>query len=324
MNFNFLITKTKMEKINVNLNFKPLSSRLFLFSTGLFTSCLVLFSPLISLAGDPFRNQNARDIPTETEYAFKTLFEDGDYVKAREYLYSIETVPQNDPLLPALVASLAYTEEDWSQLETYAQTTIQTAESIADQDPLRSNLYLAVGHFLDGANQYHKEGAVAAITKLQLVLSYFDKAEQIDSQDPELNLIKGYLNLLLAVHLPFSNPQQAIENLQTYASPQYLVNRGIAVAYRDLDDYDLALNFVNRAIESTPLNPELYYLKGQILKEKGRKENNIELLKEALKNFDIAFAKIDQLPVKAIQKPLKRERNSTIREIEESTTISNK
>lgn len=306
-----------MDKINVNFSFKPISSRLLIFSAGMFTSCLVLFYPLVSLAGDPFRKQNARDIPQETEYAFKTLFEDGNYVKAKQYLSTIKTVPQNDPLFPALVASLAYTEEDWDKLQTYAQKTIQIAKSIAKKDPLRSNLYLAVGNFLEGAYQYEKDGAVAAIAKLQLVLSYFDQAEQIDSKDPELNLIKGYLNLLLAVHLPFSNPQQAIQNLQTYASPQYLVNRGIAVAYRDLDDYDLALSFVNKAIASTPVNPELYYLKGQILKKKAKKENNKELLKEALKNFDIAFQKIDQLPVKSTQKPLKRERNSVMKQLQQ-------
>ena len=131
MNFNFLITNTNMDNTNVNFNFKPLSSSLCLFSTGLLTSCLVLFSPLISLAGDPFRHHNARDIPTETEYAFKTLFEDGNYVKAKEYLFGIETAPKNDPLFPALVASVAYTEEDWTTLEIYAEKTINIAESIA-------------------------------------------------------------------------------------------------------------------------------------------------------------------------------------------------
>ncbi len=300
-----------------------MSSRLFLFSTGLLSSCLILFSPLTSLAGDPFRQNNPRDIPTETESAFKTLFENGNYVEAKNYLSSIKTAPKNDPLFPALIASIAYTEQDWKTLEIQAKNTIKIAKSIRNKDPLRSNLYLAVGHFLDGANEYKKNGAVAAIAKLQLVLNYFDKAEKIDSKDPELNLIKGYLNLLLAIHLPFSNPQQAINSLQTYASPQYLVNRGIAVAYRDLDNYNLALNFVNRAIESTPLNPELYYLRGQILKKQGRKEKNVKLLKEALKNFDIALTKVDQLPRKSTQKPLKRERRSVLKDIQKLSTVSN-
>ena len=311
-------------KINFNINLKFFSSRLFLFSAGILCSAKIIFSPVVSLAGDPFRINNARDIPQETESAFKALFEDGNYVQAKEYLWNIESIPKNDPLFPALIASLAYTEQDWENLEIYAKQTIRIAEAIAFDDPLRGNLYLAVGHFLDGANEYQKNGAVAAILKLQLVLDYFDQAEKIDSKDPELNLIKGYLNLFLAVHLPFSNPQQAIENLQTYAAPQYLVNRGIAVAYRDLNDNDLALEFVNKAIESTPLNPELYYLKGQILRQKGRKEKNIELLEEAIKNFDIALTKVDQLPEKGTQKPLKRERRKTLENIEQLTTTSSK
>lgn len=191
--------------------------------------------------------------------------------------------------------------------------TLDYAKAIRNDDPLRSNLYLAVGNFLMGASEYQSKGAIAAITRLQAVFNYFDQAERIDSTDPELNLIKGYLNLFLAVNLPFSSPQQAIANLQTYASPQYLVNRGIALAYRDLGDYDLALTFVNKALESTPLNPELYYLKGQILRNKGQTDNNILVLEEAVKNFDIAIAKIDQLPLEAVQKPLQREKKKNPR-----------
>ena len=311
-------------KANLNINLKFITSRLFKFSSTIICIGSIVFAPVASFAGDPFRSVNPRDIPEETETAFKTLFEDGNYAEAREYLLSIRDVPNNDPLFPALLASLAYTEEDWESLEIYAQQTTYIAESIVKDDPLRGNLYLAVGNFLEGASEYQKNGAVAAISKLQSVLDYFDKAEKVDSTDPEFNLIKGYLNLLLAVHLPFSEPEQAIENLQTYASPQYLVNRGIAVAYRDLEDYDLALDFVNRAIESTPLNPELYYLKGQILKKKGREQKDTEVLTEALKNFDIALTKVDQLPERNIQKPLRRERRQTVRYIEEfSTTSSN-
>ncbi len=311
-------------KTNLNINLKFINSRLFKFTSTIICLSSIVLSPMVSLAGDPFRRSNPRNIPVETETAFKTLFEDGNYTEAKEYLSGIRNAPDNDPLFPALIASLAYTDEDWDTLDIYAKQTTYIAESIVNDDPLRGNLYLAVGNFLEGASEYQKNGAVAAIAKLQLVLDYFDKAEAIDSQDPEFNLIKGYLNLLLAVHLPFSNPEQAIENLQTYASPKYLVNRGIAVAYRDLEDYDLALSFVDKAIESTPLNPELYYLKGQILKKKGRDAKDTEVLNEALKNFDIALTKVDQLPERNIQKPLRRERRQTVRYIEEFGTTSAK
>ncbi|BAQ61639.1 hypothetical protein GM3708_2045 [Geminocystis sp. NIES-3708] len=322
MNFYLPIFKNKANQYQLNVNPKISYSWIKLSTTGLLSIfSLVLFSGA-SFAGDPFRTTNARDISPQTESAFKALFEDGNYPQAKQYLNTSQNSSNNDPMLPALRASLAYTDQDWSAMETYTAETLKIAKTIAKQDPLRSNLYLAVGNFLDGANEYRKSGAIAALGKLQLVFDYFDKAEKIDQNDPELNLIKGYLNLMLAVNLPFSSPQQAIDNLQTYASPKYLVNRGIALAYRDLKDYDLALTFVNKAIESTPSNPELYYLKGQILRQKGQKENNLPLLEEAVKNFDIALAKANQLPQEAVQKPLQREKRKTLEKISELGTSS--
>lgn len=278
------------------------------------------FSP--SWAGDPFRTTDRRNIGEQTELAFKALFEDGNYPLAREYLILAETDENNDPMLPALRSAIAYTEQDMQTMINYADKTIKVSEAIADKDPLRSNLYLAVGNFLQGAYEFKNDGPVAALNKLQIVFQYFDEAEKIDANDPELNLIKGYLNLILAVNLPFSTPEQAIEKLQKSAYPQYLVNRGIALAYRDLDNYDLALTFVEKAIESTPINPELYYLKGQILRKKGEKEQNIPLLQEAVRNFDIALTKAEQLPVEAVQKPLNREKRKTLEKIEELTILN--
>jgi tetratricopeptide (TPR) repeat protein len=295
-----------------------------LLTSTTFISILSLTCSLpSSWAGDPFRTANPRNIGEKTELAFKALFEDGNYPLAKEYLIVAESQEQNDPMLTALRSALAYTEQDWQTMKDYATKTVKVAQEIANQDPLRSNLYLAVGNFLEGAYQFETDGPVAALNKLQLVFKYFDEAEKIDSNDPELNLIKGYLNLILAVNLPFSSPEQAIEKLQKYAYPQYLVNRGIALAYRDLDDYDLALVFVQKAIESTPINPELYYLKGQILRQKGQKENNITLLQEALKNFDLALARLGQLPAEGVGKPLQREKRKTLEKIDELTVSGN-
>jgi tetratricopeptide (TPR) repeat protein len=317
MNFYSRILKNNRHQSKPNFNSK-ISHSWVKFSSATLLSLLSLLSfSDASFAGDPFRNTNPRNIAPQTESAFKALFEDGNYPQAKEYLNKAENSANNDPMLPALRASLAYTEQDWDTMKTNTAETLKIAKAIAKEDPLRSNLYLAVGNFLEGANEYRQQGAIAALSKLQLVFDYFDKAEKIDKNDPELNLIKGYLNLMLALNLPFSSPQQAIDNLQTYASPQYLVNRGIAVAYRDLKDYDLALTFVNKAIESTPLNPELYYLKGQILRQKGQKENSLSLLQEAVKNFDIALGKINQLPKESVQKPLEREKRKTLEKISE-------
>jgi tetratricopeptide (TPR) repeat protein len=100
------------------------------------------------------------------------------------------------------------------------------------------------------------------------VFQYLETAEKANPTDPELNLLKGYMDLILAVNLPFSSPQEAIERLETYGSPDYLVDRGIALAYRNLKQYDQALQFIDNALKATPNNPELMYLKGQILEFK--------------------------------------------------------
>ncbi len=284
------------------------------FLTGLLMLTLSLSST--ALAADPFREKAARDIGEHTEDAFTTVFLMGNYNGAREPLKLAETKEGDEPLAHALRASLAYTEEDWETIKVYALKTLQAADKLKATDPVRGNLYLAVGHFLDGAYRYEKEGAVSAIQKLQLVFKHFDAAEDVDPKDPELNLIKGYVDLLLAVNLPFSSPDQAIARFKANASPNYLVNRGIAVAYRDLKKYDKALASVNKALDIAPNNPEHYYLKGQILRKIGKKNQDIAILEAALKNFGKAIDKEAQLPT-FIVKPLKREMRQTKEKIAE-------
>ena len=247
-------------------------------------------------AKDPFRDENARDIGKYTEEAFKTIFLEGDYKTVSEPLSKAEREEPNEPLAHAMLASLAYTENDWESIKKYAVKTLDSAQLLSETDPLRGNLYLAVGHFLDGAYVYEKEGAIDAINKLQLVFKFLDRAEAADPNDPELNLIKGYMDLLLAVNLPFSKPEQAIARFEGYAAPNYLVERGLAVAYRDLEKYQEALKYADKAIETAPENPEHYYLKGQILRQIGKKENNVNVLKVAVENFELALAKSSQLP----------------------------
>ncbi len=116
------------------------------------------------------------------------------------------------------------------------------------------------------------------------------------------------MNLMLAVNLPFTSPEQAIEQWQQNAAPRYLVDRGIALAYRDLKQYPEALEYVNRALNSTSDNPEIYYLKAQILHEQGKKEQDQNLVQQAIANFDLALAKKSQLP-SSLVKQIKYERS---------------
>lgn len=242
-----------------------------------------------AFAGDPFRPNQPRNMGYNTEAAFESIFKQGDYKKAKEYLQKAEISEPNEPLAYAMLAALAYTERDFDSLKDYATKTRQTAEQLTATDPLRGNLYTAVGHFLEGTYDFEQEGPVRAVSKLQKVFQYLDEAKKIDSQDPELNLLAGYMDLILAVNLPFSDPDQAIQKLENYGYPEYLADRGIAVGYRDLKKYDQALEYVDRALQLTPDNPEVLYLKAQILVRQDKDQ-------EALKFFNEALQKRAQLP----------------------------
>lgn len=267
--------------------------------TGLTAIIISWCSP--ALAGDPFRNTNPRPIGAQTEATFKAMFEQGNYKAAKSYADKALSAEPNEPMIYALKASLSYIENDLGSVKAYAQKTREVAEKLTKTDPLRGNLYLAAGHFLEGAYVVAKEGttkgAPQAMTKLRQVFQHLDIAEKIAPTDPEFNLIKGYMDLMLATNLPFSNLNEAIQRLENQASPRYLAYRGMAVGYRDLDQHGQALNFANKALAATPNNPEILYLKAQILVSQARRQNNNRaLFEEARKNFEAALAKPNQLP----------------------------
>ena len=290
------------------------SKKIVHFAKAVFTTLIVLnLGVNSSIAGDPFPRSQPRDIGDNTEAAFKAVFKQGNYQAGQKHLQQAISTEPNEPLAYAMQASLAYTNQDTATLESYSTKTLDTAKKLISSDPLRGNLYAAVGHFLEGAVILTREGTVSgvpkALSRLREVYKHLDKAEAISPKDPELNLIKGYMDLFLAVNLPFANPQQAIQRLEENAGPQYLVDRGIAIAYRDLKNYPKALEYANRALKTTSENPELYYLKAQILREQGKKQKNPLLTQQALTNFDQALAKKSQLPA-GIVKQIESERKS--------------
>jgi tetratricopeptide (TPR) repeat protein len=254
-----------------------------------------------AIAGDPFRTSNPQAIGPNTETAFKTMFQQGNYKQAKAQVQQALSAEPNEPLAYAMAASLSYIEQDLNSMNTYAQKTREVGEKLTKTNPLRGNIYTAAGHFLEGANVIAKEGtakgAPQALNKLRVVFQYLDAAEKIAPNDPELNLLKGYMDLMLASNLPFSNPSEAIKRLEEKASPRYLAYRGMAVGYRDLKKFDRALEFANKALAETPSNPEIHYLKAQVLFAQAKTQsNNKTILEEARKNFDAALAKPDQLP----------------------------
>ncbi|BAZ10382.1 TPR repeat-containing protein [Calothrix sp. NIES-4071] len=278
---------------------------------------LAVFVTLTSFSGayafDPFRTTQPRNIGNNTEAAFKAIFLQGDYQAADRFLQKAIASEPNEPLAYAMKASLAYTNNDIASLDTYSQKTLAAAQKLIPTDALRGNLYAAVGQFLGGAviltRQGTVNGAPAALSRLRQVYELLDKAEAISPQDPELNLLKGYMDLMLAVNLPFADPSQAIQRLEKNAAPQYLADRGIAIAYRDLKQYDKGLQYADRALKSTPDNPEVQYLKAQILRAKANKDKNPQMMREAVSLFDKALTRKSQLPY-GLVKQIERERRN--------------
>ncbi|GAX35577.1 Sll0314/Alr1548 family TPR repeat-containing protein [Nodularia sp. NIES-3585] len=271
-----------------------------------------------SLAGDPFRTQEPRNIGENTEAAFKAVFEQGDYSAADSYLQKAISSEPNEPLAYAMRASLAYANKDFNTLGIYSQKTLAAGQKLIATDELRGNIYTAVGHFFEGATILTRDGtlkgAPQALTRLRQVYQHLDRAEAIAPQDPELNLLKGYMDLMLAVNLPFANPDDAIARLKANAAPKYLADRGIALAYRDLKQYSQALEYVNSALKTTSDNPELYYLKAQILRKQGQTAKSQSLIQEAVVNFDKALTKRSQLPADLVRQ-IERERNNTFNQL---------
>ncbi len=270
------------------------------------------------LAADPFRTKDPRPIGDKTEAAFKSIFEKGNYPAADNLLKQALNSEKNEPLAYAMKASLAYTSQDFAGLESYSKKTREIGEKLIAQDPLRGNLYAAVGHFLEAAISLQRQGSVSgaptALGKLRQVYQYLDKAEAISPSDPELNLVKGFMDLMIAVNLPFANPEQAIERLNKNAAPRYLAQRGIAIGYRDLKQYNQALEYVNKALQEQTDNPELYYLKAQILRGIALKDKNPQKMQEAVSNFDTALSKKSQLPQSTV-KQIERERRNAANDI---------
>lgn len=307
--------------------FKQLFSRQFIMLSRFSGLAKLTFAGAIalhltitpSLAGDPFRTREPKQIGDQTEAAFKAMFQDGNYTAAERYLEQALKKEPNEPLAYALKASLAYNKNDVAALDRYSRKTLEMGRKLTASDPLRGNLYTAVGYFLEGAVIITRKGAVNgasdALSRLRTVYEYFGKAEAIAANDPELNLIRGYMDLMLSVNLPFASPDQAIERLEQNAAPAYLVNRGIALAYRDLKEFETAERYVDRAMNATPSNPEIYYLKAQILHEMGKKSNNKSDLQLAIANFDKALAKKSQLPASLV-KQIESERKQASRRLE--------
>ncbi len=288
------------------VSFKTVSFKTIGVSVGTALVAVSLWgSP--SWAKDPFRTTNSKSIGDRTGNAFIQLFEQGNYTEASKLLGQAET---NEPLAYALKAALVFSEEDKSadtlpaRFLEYAQKTQTTAQALLATEPLRGNLYLAVGQFLEGVYIYKEAGAVRGtpqvLGKVQQAFKYLDEAQKIAKDDPELNLIKGYIDLFIGLNLPFASPNQALNRLEKLAEPRYLADRGIAMGYLEMDQLAKALPAVDNALKAAPDNPEVLYLKAQILRRQ-QSPSSIEF-------FNKALTKQAQLPPSLV-KQITRERD---------------
>jgi len=196
-----------------------------------------------------------------------------------------------------------------------ATNTREAAVRLSATEPLSNNLYIAVGHFLDGGYLLKKGSYLQAVGKTGTIVEYLDKATALSPNDPEVNLLRGYLDLFLSRYTPFSQSEQVINRFQQYASPDYLKNRALATTYRDLKKYDQAMEYLDKSLAETPENPELKYLKGQLLRIKGRERKDITLLQSAQSYYQVALQKQNQLSQSVIVQ-LNHENNAIQHEIQ--------
>ena len=238
---------------------------------------------------------------SNVEKAKEAMFRDGDYVKAKQYLDAALQTEPNEPLTYAMNTLYPFSAGNYEQVKEYGEKTAKAAEQLMSTNPMRGNLYQGVGLAILGAYEMKKPngGALGALSKLQKVFEYMDKAKKIDPNNPELNLIKGYMDLLLAVNVPFSDTNQAIDQLKN-AEPRYLALRGMYIGHRDLKEYDKASNAINAAIKLAPQNPELVYYKAQLTAIRGREQQNESDLRESIKLFESAYQKRDRLLLSTI------------------------
>jgi len=264
-------------------------------------------------AGDPFRRKPPRPIDSQTEQLFEQVFRHGNYAQARAILTELLTQNPTEPLVYALQSAIAYLDEDMTTMAQAAAQTMKTAEALQATDPLRGHLYVGVAHFLQGGviateNRRNLLPVVPQLLdKVRVAFAAFDQAALVNPNDPELNLIRGFADLLLAVNLPFGNVGDAVNRLERSGAPPYLVYRGLALAYRDLQRFPEALAAVDKALAAAPNHPELHYLKAQILVGQ-------QNYAEGVKWFDQALALEAQLPPTLVRQ-IRRERERAQRRV---------
>jgi tetratricopeptide (TPR) repeat protein len=241
------------------------------------------------------------------EGAFEDFFRRGNYLNSGQKLTIAQTENPKEPLVYTLQAALAFLNEQPDQMKALAQNAYKVSETLKTKDKARSHLYRGISQGLEGTSYYLKDngaaGVAMAFTFVPSMLMEIDKARQLAPDDPEVNLIVGYVNTVLNKY------DDALAAFRK-AGPSYLADRGQALVYRDKKDYPQALQMVEKAITAAPQNPELLYLKAQILASQQQPL-------QAVTFFDKALSLGKQLP-ESTKKQIRKERSKQIAKLTQS------
>lgn len=278
-------------------------------------SCLALLGGGSAIAADPFRTgKEALPIGPSLESAFNDFFRNGSYLNSSQRLKTAELENPNEPLVYTLQAALAYMSEQPVKMLALAKKTGTVAKAMETKNEARSHLYRGLAQGLEGASYYLKDGEAGLLSAFPYVSSMLleiDKARQLAPADPEVNLVVGYVQTILASQKmkPYSDAIQSFSK----AKPSYLALRGQALVYRDTKDYLQAQTMVEKALVDAPTNPELFYLKGQILALQQRPA-------DAIAFFDKALTLGKQLP-ESTKKQIRKERNSQVLKVSQGAVL---
>ncbi len=278
-------------------------------------SCLALLGGGTAIAADPFRTgTEARPIGPSLESAFHDFFRNGSYLNSSQKLKAAELENPREPLVYTLQAALAYMNEQPDKMLSLAKKTGTVAQTMGPKDKARSHLYLGLAQGLEGASYYLKDGdagLLRAFPNVSSMLLEINKARQLAPADPEVNLVVGYIQTILASQKmkPYSDALQSFNK----AKPSYLALRGQALVYRDTKDYPQAQAMVEKALVDAPTNPELLYLKGQILALQQKPV-------DAIAFFDKALTLGKQLP-ESTKKQIRKERSSQVAKVSQGEVL---
>ncbi|WP_017324632.1 Sll0314/Alr1548 family TPR repeat-containing protein [Synechococcus sp. PCC 7336] len=266
-------------------------------------TALLLQAPA-ARASDPFRvGSEARPMPPEVSTAIDTYFCEGNYTHLPAQLDAAETAVPNEPMVYLARAAYAYIQEDYEAIPPMVDKTLQVSTALEASDPIRSHIYAGVSYGMRAGHRVVEDGIALglprALPDVNKMFGELRAARRIDPNDPELNLVSGFIDLLLTRH------EEAIEQFERVNYPPHLAYRAQALAFRDMGNDEEALERVDLAIATGCDNPELYYLKAQILRKLQEHQASLDW-------FDRALAYSDQLPEPVIEQ-IQYERGRTNR-----------